>query len=54
MATEPVDDNVAKGDASEDDGKPPFFRTWRGMYAFVLGTLAVLVVILSAVTWFYR
>ncbi|HEX4462593.1 MAG TPA: hypothetical protein VIA18_31670 [Polyangia bacterium] len=37
-----------------DDGKPPFFRTWRGMYALVLGTLTVLVVILSVISWLYR
>ena len=44
MATEPLAEN----------DKPPFFRTWRGMYAFVLGTLALLIAILSAITWLYR
>jgi hypothetical protein len=41
---------------TEPDGadRPPFFRTWRGMYALVLGTLAVLVILLSVVSWLYR
>ena len=38
----------------EELDRPPFFRTWRGVYALVLGTLAVSVVILSLVTWIYR
>ena len=41
--------------ATDDElERPPFFRTWRGVYALVLGTLAVSVVILSLVTWIYR
>lgn len=45
--------SVAKTDGSNED-KPPFFDDWRGMYAFVLGTLAVLVAALSVITWLYR
>ena len=38
----------------EELDRPPFFRTWRGVYALVLGTLAVSIVILSLLTWIYR
>ena len=34
-----------------DEGKPPFFRTWRGAYALVLGVLVVEVVLLA---WWSR
>lgn len=55
MATdERHSDSVVTDDASNSDGKPPIFRTWRGMYAFVIGTLAVLVILLSIISWRYR
>ena len=40
-------------DTNDHDG-PPLFRSWRGMYVFVLGTLAALIAILSALSWLYR
>jgi hypothetical protein len=33
-----------------DEGKPPFFRSWRGAYVFVLAFLAVTVVALTALS----
>jgi hypothetical protein len=40
--------------AADDDERPPILRTWRGVYALVLGTLAVLVLLFSLVSWRYR
>jgi hypothetical protein len=28
---------------SGDEGRPPLFRTWGGLYAFVLGVLAAVI-----------
>ena len=39
--------------AADDEG-PPLFRTWRGMYSFVIGALVVELVILSLISWWYR
>jgi hypothetical protein len=36
-----------------DEGRPPFFRTWRGAYVFVLVVLAVEVVALALMSWSY-
>jgi hypothetical protein len=36
-----------------DEGRPPFFRTWRGAYVFVLAVLAVEIVALAYVSWNY-
>jgi hypothetical protein len=37
-----------------DEDRPPFFRTWKGMYALVLGTLLGEVIVFSIVAWIYR
>jgi hypothetical protein len=37
-----------------DDERPPFFQTWNGVYALVLGTLAVVVALASIVSAIYR
>ena len=39
--------------AADDEGRPVFFRTWRGAYAFVLVWLAVTVVALSLLSRVY-
>ena len=36
-----------EADQPGDEGKPPFFRTWRGAYASVLGVLVVEVVLFA-------
>jgi hypothetical protein len=38
-------------DNANDEGRPPFFRTWRGAYALVLGVLIVEVVALAIMSW---
>ena len=38
----------------DDPEGPPFFESWRGMYLFVLGVLAVLVLLFSLLTLAYR
>ena len=32
---------------------PPAFRTWRGVYGFVLGSFVLQVVLLAVFTWIY-
>ncbi len=39
--------------APDAEGKPPFFKTWAGAYALVLGWLGVCVVVFTIVTWVY-
>ena len=34
--------------------QPPFFRSWTGMYALVLGVLAFLVLLFHLVTQHYK
>jgi hypothetical protein len=38
----------------ESEPRPPFFRSWRGAYLFVLGTLAVLIAGFIVLTRVYR
>jgi hypothetical protein len=38
---------------AEMDDRPPVLGTWRNIYAVVLGTLVVLVVVFTLVTWVY-
>jgi hypothetical protein len=35
---------------ADDEGKPPFFKSWNGLYALVLGALAASIVIFSIVS----
>ncbi len=37
-----------------DEELPPLFRSWRGMYALVLGGLVVTVVVFAILTRLYR
>jgi len=39
---------------SDEVDRPPVFRTWTGAYLLVLGTLAGLIGIFSAISWIYR
>ena len=36
------------------EGKPPFFNSWRGMYALVIINLAVMIIIFSLITFYYN
>ncbi len=36
-----------------DEGRPPFFKTWGGAYAFVLASLAVTIAVFAVITWVY-
>lgn len=33
------------------DERPPGFRSWRSVYAFVFGTFVVIVILLALFTW---
>lgn len=37
-----------------EQDKPPFFRSWNGMYLVVLSTLAILVALFSVLTKVYE
>jgi len=37
-----------------EEGKPPFFSSWSRMYAFVMGTLAVLILLFYLFTEHYK
>ncbi|MDX5422373.1 MAG: hypothetical protein LPK14_08980 [Hymenobacteraceae bacterium] len=41
-------------DTEEEIEKPPFFKSWAGMYWLVLGNLAFLVLLFYAITKFYE
>jgi hypothetical protein len=49
MATDPARDG-----GGGDDDRPPFAGSWRGVYALVLGALALLIVLCSVVAAVYR
>ncbi|MBJ6116777.1 hypothetical protein JAO76_01150 [Pontibacter sp. BT310] len=34
--------------------KPPFFKSWKGMYWLVLGNLAFMIVLFYAITKYYE
>ncbi|MFC5269862.1 hypothetical protein [Adhaeribacter terreus] len=36
-----------------DTGKPPFFKTWSGMYWLVLGFLAFQIILYYAITRYF-
>lgn len=42
---------MTPGEPGEDDPQVPGFRTWRGVYLFVLGAFLVMVLLLA---WFSR
>jgi hypothetical protein len=37
-----------------DNQSPPFFKTWKGFYLFVVGFLALLVIIFQLITSYYK
>ncbi len=37
-----------------DPDKPPFFKSWSGLYFLVIATLGALVVGFSLLSWVYR
>ncbi len=37
-----------------DPDKPPFFKSWTGMYLLVLGTLTILVALFTVLTQVYE
>jgi hypothetical protein len=39
---------------SADDNRPPLLGSWSAVYAVVLGTLAVLCVLFSILSWKYQ
>lgn len=38
----------------DNEEKPPLLGSWQAMYALVLGSLAGLCLVFSAITWSYR
>ena len=43
-----------KEEKDDDLGTPPFFKTWRGMYIFVLVNLALTILIFALITFYYQ
>jgi hypothetical protein len=37
-----------------DPDKPPFFKSWSGVYFLVIATLAVLIILFSVISKVYR
>jgi hypothetical protein len=40
-------------DRPELDERPPVLGSWNALYAVVLGNLALMVAVFSAITWWY-
>lgn len=38
----------------DDSGTPPFFKTWKGMYIFVLINLGLTILIFALITFYYQ
>ncbi|MFD2245841.1 hypothetical protein [Pontibacter ruber] len=47
-------EETKKAKAQEDIDKPPFFKSWAGMYWLVLGNLAFLIVLFYIITKIYE
>lgn len=43
--------DIPRDDPPEE--RPPGFRSWRSVYAFVLGTFVAIVILLALFTWTY-
>jgi hypothetical protein len=39
---------------ASDDERPPLFKSWRGLYGFVIGALVVEIIVCTIVSWCYR
>ncbi|SIT93861.1 hypothetical protein [Pontibacter indicus] len=46
-------DNQSDSQLSADTDKPPFFKSWKGMYWLVLGNLAFLIILFYTITRIY-
>ncbi len=44
----------SRDEVKTEEGRPPFFKNWRGMYWLVIINLVVLIVIFSLITWYYQ
>lgn len=44
----------SRDEVQVNEGQPPFFKTWRGMYALVLVNLALLIIIFYLITLYFR
>jgi hypothetical protein len=44
----------SRDDVKVQEGKPPFFSSWSGMYWLVIITLVVLIVIFTLITFYYK
>ncbi|MGZ5242941.1 MAG: hypothetical protein ACXWDO_09730 [Bacteroidia bacterium] len=44
----------SRDEVKVQEGKPPFFNSWRGMYLLVIINLAVLVIVFSLITIYYK
>ncbi len=53
MSTEPRSPQAAPGPRPEMNDAPPVLGSWRNIYLFVLGTLALLVALFWALTRAY-
>ena len=48
-----MNDNHADSQQSAETDKPPFFKSWKGMYWLVLGNLAFLIILFYIITRIY-
>ncbi|PKV63271.1 hypothetical protein [Pontibacter ramchanderi] len=46
-------DKHSDGQLSAASDKPPFFKSWKGMYWLVLGNLAFLIILFYIITRIY-
>jgi hypothetical protein len=54
MASPAADPAARPAPAADDEAPPPPFRSWRALHALVLASLALVVVVLAALTRAYR
>jgi hypothetical protein len=45
---------VPSGMPVMNDERPPLFKSWRGLYGFVIGALVVEIIVCTVVSWLYR
>lgn len=44
----------SRDEVKVQEGKPPFFNSWSGMYLLVIINLVVLIIIFSFITYYYQ
>jgi hypothetical protein len=54
MQNENLKTHDSRDEVEVNEGKPPFFKNWRGMYGLVLINLAVMVIIFYLITLYFR